>query len=378
MKFYETQDYREMQRQGLGRELARKHVKEFSKIINEVVASDDKYENNVAVFTYGSAGGKFMVSSSDTDIVIIPREDSITQLGDLEDLIAAALRPFKRIWKINFRNWRSYFLRRLKQPRNVSAFGAELRAARFVCGSLEIFDDVLRRQEISKLLDDQASLIAGQARSLLFSDYRSSTTPEGDVKHYKGGSRDIQISFRGAQVLLNERFIAKISPQRMGENGIISIDDAAKLDAALDFMLSTKDIIRGNNLLKQPHLEMLADRWEVATGVVFKLYREHSRKVRELLEHVHREVSKAFELHPQVKALLSKEDSMLARFVDQEDIFAITTMSFRSDLPPRIRGNLREKIDELVQRSSDTNDFLELRKYFDWSSSTGESATYSS
>lgn len=368
-------------KQKKGREFARGCFQVFMRVVADAVAGMSDV-NDFAVFAYGSCGGRFMVTGSDTDLVVVPRDARSVDVEAIQGRITAALDSSgERFWVVNFNSWEQDYAERLRADLPYGRFLSELRSAVFLGGNQRLFDERLRNDGVRQLLLTDTNRVGSVARADLYADWRCSQCSPGDVKSYRGGTRDVQAIYRAGLVLVEADepyYMSQVDPQFLLERGAVQPQERAELEEALDFFLASQDVAsEGNvghkerNILDPAIVRRIAKEWSTEEQAIKNEYRLHSERVCGLLRTMQKRVAKhvrqngAPEEKSEIEARASRDRGRLDRLIDTGGVSICTTMALRYDLPPGIRKRLLEKLAELYADPR-RRMWPELRKFVAW------------
>ncbi|TLU81755.1 MAG: glycosyltransferase [Chlorobium sp.] len=343
-----------------GREIAKNN---FDLLVNlsESILKESGLQDNVAILTYGSAGGRTMVSISDTDFTII--DDGNLPLDKLLDFQEIIYNVFsKYTWTIAIKSWK-----------RVRVNPMDLLSIRFVCGNRKIFEEqVLNDPFIINTNNGHIliSTLAGVDLHLEFmaSDYFSPLvrtyhpTKEfpigisyGDVKYFTGGLRWIQQIIAIAMLYSNKRFLSDTDINVLVEKNIYSSDDIEILNSALDFLLTAKDIcLEGNNMLYSTNINKIVELWEQTAKEITINYDNHINKIQSLFYKAQNAMLHDYPNHEGVLSRVLKKSSELIPLIETNKLELWKNIALRRDIPIEIKYELRNKILERQKHSPHT------------------------
>jgi len=356
-----------------GRKLAQGYQKIFSDIIKHIVATEGDLDK-VAVFTYGSAGGRFMVSGSDTDLVIIPAAGiSSEKIEGLKNAIQNGITAIAdKRWKVNFKDWNDRYLLRLASRFPYGRFIDELRSTVFICGDEKLFNENLRNNSRVKILvEREDGLLGSIARADLYAKARAPGKPY-DVKNSPGGLRDFQAIYRAGRILsqrLRFRSTSDLNEESLFKEGIIDHEEEKQLNVALDFFLTAKDIAKNSDdIASLEKKALIAKTWSISEGQVLRESSHHFQNVSAILSRLQNRIRKEYAGSEQFQARESQDLDQLRYWIDHWNTSICTTLILRPDLPIEIRQHLREKLPEIYPPDTKEGgqEFKELNGFLDW------------
>ena len=307
--------------------------------------------------SYGSCGGKFMVNGSDADLVIL--NDGNLKAAEMERIQQHLEQGLQRI---PGRPWAATF----KAVELVRSNPSELRSAWFICGNRQIFDQqITNNSEVLRVVDNGDSLIPSLAGLDIGAEARCSKmfserlmrflTPDvfpeainyGDVKYYKGGTRDLQGMMRAATFFSSGqgRFNVNTDMAVLVNQGVLTPVEMAELNRASDFLLTAKDILpRGYNIFNPDNMQALTKIWAQTPAEVAAGYKQHSETVSRLIEKSRQFILGRYPNHLGVRARISTDTRELSMILDSGERGLWSILALRRDIPAEVRQALQEKV----------------------------------
>jgi hypothetical protein len=346
------------QRQGL--ELAGKCFTCFKNLSAEAL-SETGIDHETALFMYGSAGGRHFLPGSDTDYILVGFGNGKTS-KTLQEALEPNLSVVGDLWKVNFKSWAI-----------VRGNPPELRSLRFLGGQKDLFlKTVYQDPSVIKLLTEDAILIAGIARSTLYSVFREEVEGnQGNVKYDIGGMRDVEAIYRGANLYADEiwgKFSATASLATLIEKGILDESETGAIEESLNFYLIVKQVLGRKHSIVSPDVQKLASLWDTSSEKVIQEYEDHKKAtfsaVRKLEEKIWGDYPKNLGVRARFadgREAVELLDSGCPAYIFRE---IMITLALRTDITEATRKEIDRRISMLNgvdQRS--------VGKYLEWARS---------
>jgi glycosyltransferase involved in cell wall biosynthesis/MoaA/NifB/PqqE/SkfB family radical SAM enzyme len=330
----------------------------FNILVNHIcnVLKKTGLQDNMAVLSYGSAGGKFLVSVSDTDFTFLDDGSlSEARLLKFQDMVYEEFSKYS--WAIAIKTWE-----------RVKVNPMDLLSLHFLGGNRAIFEkEVIENREImaQNNKDVILSTLAGVGLHLEFmsSGFFSRLVRKyhplhefpveicyGDIKYFKGGLRWCQ-QIEGIAMLLSEkRFLSDSTIDILLQKGCFTGKDAETLNSAVDFMLAAKDLcVEGNNIFFEKNLQVLKNTWEQGADEITSEYNQHTENVKILFYKALQFLFDSFPDHEGVRAVVVKEPVELRTLIATNKLEIWKNIALRNDISNEIRDELRGKIMELQE-----------------------------
>ncbi|KPA11117.1 Glycosyl transferase, group 1 domain protein [Candidatus Magnetomorum sp. HK-1] len=334
----------------MGRKIAENS---FSSLVDAAncILRDSGIHEQVALMTYGSAGGQFLLSNSDTDFILLG-DDSLPEksLLDIQNLIFTELAS--STWTVGFKAWK-----------RVKVNPMDLLSTRFICGNLKIFEEKIVHDPIVESVNNNDILISTLAGIDLHLEFMAShyfsrlvrtyhPTKEfpsrigyGDIKYFTGGVRWIQAIYTIAMLYSKKKFISDADVSVLVNKGIFHDNELHDLHHALDFFLSAKDIcVKGNNILFKCNVQQIEKIWEQPAHEIRTEYAHHIKTIETLFRKAHQSILANF---PSTKGVVSRKSTNaieLTHLINTNALELWKTIALRKDVTADIREYLTKKI----------------------------------
>jgi len=333
-----------------GRELGKLNYSALQRATQEILAVSG-LEKHVAILSFGSAGGQFLVSNSDTDYVLI-YDEIVTQeeLLMLQSQLYSKLKDYP--WEVCFKAWE-----RVKvNPMDV--LGLSILAGNHSLFQQQVCDD----ESVSRIVSRDALLatvvgiephlrfMASPYFSTLLRTYHTSSefpvpVCRGDVKYYLGGTRWAQAILSSAMFLEKKRFVCHVDPYFWLHKGVFNSNEMRAMEAALDFLLTAKDLcVEGSNILHGRNLQRVRDFMKLSDKEVDETYSLHTHTLENLLEKVNQFIQHEYLQHNIVTAITATDELTLQSLIRSRNLDQWKILGLRKDIPPTIRQELKKEV----------------------------------
>jgi len=307
--------------------------------------------DRIAVMMYGSSGGKFLVSNSDTDFIFL----SDGTIPD-EDILRFQERVYfevdNRPWKVTVKDWK----RAKPNP-------MDLRSICFVGGNRRIFDEqVIYNHEIMETNNEKV-LISTLANFDLYAEFYSSTRFSrllatlhsskeipgeigyGELKYFFGGTRVAQAVLSSVAFYMKKRFLADVNLNDLATADIFTHDECKDLIHAIDFFLCAKDLcFEGNNIFHPGNQEKIQAVWGQSEKEIGDEYEHHRVNILRLFQKARERIIKDFPGSTGVRCRIETDPGILMGLINSDDYEFWKTFALRKDLPVEVRNYLEKKV----------------------------------
>jgi len=334
----------------MGREIAKHNFSSLIRITERIINACG-ISDHIAVLTYGSAGGHFLVSNSDTDFTLLDDGTvSEQELLKLQELIYSELTNSP--WCIGFKAWK-----------RVKVNPMDLLSIRYICGNPSIFEEQIVLDPAIASVNNENILISTLASVDLHLEFMASTifsrlvrtyhpTKEfpigisyGDVKYYIGGIRWAQSILGIAALYSKKRFLADTDIKILADLNIFHDDDLNEINCALDFLLTAKDLCNiGNNIFYRSNLQQITTTWNQGRREITFEYDYHTKKMRDLFGKAHKAILRDFPNHQGVLARTVTNTVELTDLINTNSLELWKTIALRNDVSFETKEKLTEKI----------------------------------